>query len=61
VNWIGPLFLALVAIALYVKRRELAQLQAGILGGSIFPGCVIVEAVVLLLIAGALLFFALRQ
>lgn len=58
--WFGPAFIALVAVVVFFKRRELATFQANILGGSILPGCVIAEAVALLLLAVAMLFLASR-
>jgi hypothetical protein len=48
------IFIAIVAAIVYVKRRELARAQALVLGGSILPGCVVAEAVVLLLIGLAI-------
>lgn len=51
--WLVALFLVAVAIGIYVKRRELAHLQAAILGGSVVPGCVVAEAIFVLLIAVA--------
>jgi hypothetical protein len=45
------LFIAVVAAIVFVKRRELARAHAAILGGRIPPGCIIAEAIVLLLIA----------
>lgn len=50
-NLFAAIFLALVAAAVFIQRRRLAHMQALTLGGSIRPGCVIVEAIVLLLIA----------
>lgn len=47
-------FIAAVAIVVVFQRRQLAQLQAGILGGSVVPGCVVAEAIVLFLIAVAM-------
>lgn len=47
----AAVFLAIVAVVVFVQRRRLAQAQALVLGGSVMPGCVIVEAIVLLLIA----------
>jgi hypothetical protein len=44
-------FIAAVAVLVLVQRRRLAQMQAMTLGGSIGPGCVVAEAIVLLLIA----------
>jgi hypothetical protein len=45
------IFLASVALALFIQRRPLAHMQAMVLGGSVVPGCVVAEAVVLLAIA----------
>jgi hypothetical protein len=45
------IFLAIVAVVVFVQRRRLAHAQALVLGGSVLPGCVIAEAIVLLLIA----------
>ena len=50
------IFIAVVALLVFIQRRRLAQMQAMTLGGSIRPGCVVVEAVVLLLIAVAFAF-----
>jgi len=52
--WIGPAFLIIVAIVMYAQRRSLARAQALIFGGSVLPGCVIAEAVALLLLAVAI-------
>jgi hypothetical protein len=48
---LAGLFIAIVAVVVFLRRRPLAHAQALVLGGSVLPGCVIVEAVVLLLIA----------
>jgi hypothetical protein len=48
---LGGVFIAIVAVVVFLRRRQLAHAQALVLGGSILPGCVIAEAVVLLLIA----------
>ena len=45
------LFIAVVALVVFAQRRRLAQMQAMTLGGSVGPGCVIAEAIVLLVIA----------
>lgn len=50
-NLYVALFLVAVAVAVLVQRRRLAHMQALTLGGSVRPGCVIVEAIVLLIIA----------
>jgi len=47
----AAVFIAIVALVVFAQRRRLAHAQALILGGSVLPGCVVVEAVVLLLIA----------
>jgi hypothetical protein len=47
------IFIAVVAVLVLVQRRRLAQMQAMTLGGSIGPGCVVAEAIVLLVIAVA--------
>jgi hypothetical protein len=54
---IAAAFLAVVAVIVFAQRKQLAKLQAGILGGSVFPGCVVAEAIVLLLIAMAMFVF----
>ncbi len=51
---LSALFIALVAVVVFLRRRQLAHAQALVLGGSILPGCVVAEAVVLLLIAVAI-------
>lgn len=48
------IFIAIVAIIVFLQRRRLAHAQALILGGSVLPGCVVAEAIVLLLIAVAI-------
>lgn len=57
-NWIGSAVVALAAVAILVKRRDVASLQANILGGSVLPGCVVAEAVALFVIAAALFLVA---
>jgi hypothetical protein len=47
---LAGLFIVIVAVVVFLRRRELAHAQALVLGGSILPGCVIAEAVVLLVI-----------
>ncbi|HEX8616215.1 MAG TPA: hypothetical protein VF911_01405 [Thermoanaerobaculia bacterium] len=44
-------FIAVVAVVIYIQRRPLSQMQAMALGGSIGVGCVVAQAIVLLLIA----------
>jgi hypothetical protein len=56
-NAVAALFFALFALVLVWKRVELAQLQGLVAGGRITPGCVIAEAVVLVVL-GAVIYFA---
>ena len=54
-RWFAPAFIALVAVVVFLQRRPLARAQANVLGGSVMPGCVIVEAVALVILAIAIL------
>ena len=54
-RWFAPAFIALVAVVVFMQRRQLARAQANVLGGSVMPGCVIVEAIALLALAVAIL------
>ena len=56
--WLGPAFLAIVAAAVIIERRRLATMQAMVLGGSVVPGCIVAEGIVLLVIAVALVVMA---
>lgn len=51
------IFVAVVAVVVFTQRRPLATLQAGLLGGSVVPGCVVAEAIALLAIAIAMFVF----
>ena len=53
--WIAAAFIALVGVLILFRRRQLAGMQALILGGSVVPGCVVAEAVALLVAAVALI------
>jgi uncharacterized membrane protein YfcA len=53
---LAALFIAAVSIVVYAQRRPLARAQALILGGSVVPGCVVAEAIVLVLIAAVIAF-----
>lgn len=48
---LSAVFIAIVAVVVFLQRRRLAHAQALILGGTIPPGCVVAQAIVLLLIA----------
>ena len=52
--WLGPAFLGIVAIVMILQRRSLARMQALIFGGSMPAGCVVAEAVALLVLAVAI-------
>lgn len=45
------IFIAAVALVVFLQRRRLAEMQALLLGGSVLPGCVVAEAILLLMIA----------
>jgi hypothetical protein len=47
------LFFAAIAAALLWKRREIANMQSLIGGARVAPGCVIAEAIFVLLLAAA--------
>ena len=49
--WFVAVFFLLIAVAMFLRRAELSHLQAMILGGSVAPGCVIAEAVVIAVLA----------
>jgi len=53
----GAAFIAVIGIVVILQRRRLAQTQALVLGGSVLPGCVVVEGVALLAIAAAIIAF----
>jgi len=53
--WAAAVFIAAVGVAVYVRRRELAHAEALVMGGSILPGCVVVQAIVLIAVAIAMI------
>ena len=55
VVWIGALLFLAVGIAMILARTSLAHGQAVIFGGSVVPGCVIAEAVIMFLLAVAMI------
>ncbi|MEA2488584.1 MAG: hypothetical protein QOH21_376 [Acidobacteriota bacterium] len=59
-TWFGIAFIAVVGIVILIRRRDLASLQAMVLGGSIRPGCVIAEAILLLAVAAVVAVMHLR-
>lgn len=50
-------FVALIGAGVIFERRRLAHAQALVLGGSILPGCAVVEGAVLVLIGLAIAVF----
>ena len=54
---IAGAFIALVGFFVILQRRRLAQAQALVLGGSVLPGCAIVEGMALIAIGAAIAFF----
>ena len=50
-------FIALVGFFVILERRRLAQAQALVLGGSVLPGCAVVEGAVLIAIGVAIAVF----
>jgi hypothetical protein len=53
-SWLGAIFVAIIGVIVILNRRSLAKAHSAVLGGSILPGCVVVEGVVLVLIAVAM-------
>ena len=48
-------FLVIVAAVVAMQRKPLAEMQALVIGGRLGPGCVIAQAIVLVVIAIAIL------
>ena len=46
--WFGAC--ALLAFLIIVKRKEMAEFQSMIAGGTVFPGCIIAEGLLILLL-----------
>jgi hypothetical protein len=59
-TWFAVTFIALFGLVILFRRRDLASLQAMVLGGSIRPGCVIAEAIFLLVVAAVIAVLHLR-
>ena len=59
--WVGSAFLVLVAVALIIGRRPVAHWQGMIGGGTMPPGCVVGQALALIVIALALLLLVPRS
>ena len=48
---IGVVLFVIVGVAMILARKTLADSQAIVFGGSVVPGCVIAEAIVMFLLA----------
>lgn len=57
--WLAGAFFAAIAVALFAAREPLSRGQSLVVGGRIGPGCVIAEAIALLVLAA--LVIALRD
>jgi hypothetical protein len=55
--WLAAALFAIIAAALYAARVPLARGQALIVGGRLGPGCVIAEAIGILVLAALVLIF----
>ena len=55
--WLAATLFVALAIALYVSREPMARGQALVLGGRMGPGCVIAEAIALLVLAALVVIF----
>jgi hypothetical protein len=51
--WIAVVVFVLLGIVFIVRRNDLARAQSLVAGGNLMPGCVIVEGILLLLMAAA--------
>lgn len=49
--WLGVGASLLLAIALVVRRREMAEMQSLVIGGRLTPGCVLLQAALLFAVA----------
>ena len=47
----GSLLVAVAGVLLIVFRRQLAEMQAMLAGGSITPGCAVAEGIALIVLA----------
>ena len=51
--WLAAVVFATLGIVFIVRRHELSRAQSLVAGGTLMPGCVVVEGVILLLMAVA--------
>ncbi|HYR27600.1 MAG TPA: hypothetical protein VEU30_04000 [Thermoanaerobaculia bacterium] len=55
--FVAAAFIAVIGVVVILQRRRLSEAQALILGGSVLPGCAVVQGVVLIAIAIAIVAF----
>ncbi|HEX7705310.1 MAG TPA: hypothetical protein VF701_02530 [Thermoanaerobaculia bacterium] len=48
IEWLAVAFVLLVAIFIFAQRRRLAAMEGLVVGGSVGPGCVTAQAIILL-------------
>lgn len=53
--WVLTLASTLLALLFFLRRKELAELESMIAGGTVLPGCIIVQALFFLLLAAVAL------
>lgn len=53
--WLAAAFFVAIAVVLFAAREPLSRGQSLVVGGRISPGCVIAEAIALLVLAALLL------
>ena len=52
---VGVALFVIVGVAMIVARKPLADGQAIVFGGTVVPGCVVAEAIVLLVLAALII------
>lgn len=59
--WFSAFVFTAVGIALIVMRRRAARVQSFLAGGNMMPGCAAAEGIAFIVLAIAVLFFALND
>ncbi|HEX7191180.1 MAG TPA: hypothetical protein VF381_06355 [Thermoanaerobaculia bacterium] len=52
---VAVVLFVVVGVAMIVARKPLADGQAIVFGGSVVPGCVVAEAIVMFILAGLMI------
>jgi hypothetical protein len=52
--WLAVVVMTVAAAGIYVRRRDVAEMEAQLAGGSMPPGCVTAQAAAILLLAALL-------